>query len=241
MNEHRVRLQKYLSAHGIASRRGAEEMIAAGRVRVNGALATLGQTVMPDADVVEVDGKKLTNKARRVYIMLNKPKGYLTTVSDDRGRNTVMELVENLDTRVYPVGRLDYDSEGLLLFTNDGDFANSVAHPSNGKTKTYEVSFEGDAKKAARMLSRPIMVDGRTVRAVSVKVVSVTASRSILQIAIEEGRNRQIRKMCSACGIKISSLRRVSIGTLKLGTLETGKWRYLTDEEVVSLRCNREA
>ena len=231
------RLQKILSSYGIASRREAEKMISAGRICVNGVVASIGQSAIPDKDLITIDGKPLVAKDNAVYIMLNKPRGYLTTVSDDRDRNTVMELVGDVGTRVYPIGRLDMDSEGLLLFTNDGDFANLAAHPSNGKTKTYEVRASGNVKKAAQLLMRPIMIDGHTVRAVMVKLMSATDSGGRLRITIQEGRNRQIRKMCDACEIKVNTLRRISLGDLTIGTLEVGKWRYLTKDEVNSI-CN---
>lgn len=234
------RLQKILSAFGVSSRRGAEKMIIDGRVRVNGKTAVLGQSANPDTDLIELDGKPLGSKEQSVYIMLNKPRGYLTTVTDDRERPTVMELVAGAGTRVYPVGRLDMDSEGLLLFTNDGEFANKVAHPSNEKSKTYEVEVEGNAAGAVKQLGRHMIIDGHTVRAVSVRLISETETGGIIRIVINEGRNRQIRKMCAACKVAVTSLRRVSIGSLKLGTLETGKWRYLTKEEVESL-CKTEA
>lgn len=235
MDDDRQRLQKILSSCGIASRRRAEEIIAAGRVRVNGIVATLGQSADIANDTIELDGKPLEKRQPCVYIMLNKPQGCLTTVSDDRGRPTVMELVSDVGVRVYPVGRLDMDSEGLLLLTNDGEFAQSVAHPSSGKTKTYDVQVEGNVAGAMRILRRPMMIDGRKVRAIEAKINSVTADRTIIRITISEGRNRQVRKMCSAAGLRVVSLKRVAIGSLKLGTLAPGKWRHLTGDEVFNL------
>ncbi|MCL2079255.1 MAG: rRNA pseudouridine synthase [Oscillospiraceae bacterium] len=229
-----MRLSKILSAGGIASRRKAEALIISGRVKVNGQTARLGQSANPGTDEICVDGKPVLVNDRLVYVMLNKPKGYLTTVSDDRGRKTVMELISDIGTRVYPVGRLDLDSEGLLIFTNDGDFANKVAHPSSGKCKTYDVDVQGDAITAANLLKRPLQIDGRKVVAAQVKLVTSEQNGGILRISIQEGRNRQIRKMCSACGVKVKSLKRVSIGELRLGTLDLGKWRYLTEDEVNS-------
>jgi len=232
------RLQKILSAHGIASRRTSEDMIREGRVCVNGLIATQGQSARPGIDVITVDGVPLSEKDAYIYIMLNKPRGYLTTARDDRGRKTVMELIADIDVRVYPVGRLDYNSEGLLLFTNDGNFANIVAHPSNNKTKTYEVQVRGDVNKAVKLLAKPVMVDNVSVQAEHVELKTKTQDGGILEITIVEGKNRQIRKMCAACGVSVNALKRVSVGTLELGSLKTGKWRYLTEKEMRSLGYN---
>jgi len=238
------RLQKILSAYGIASRREAEAMIKDGRVCVNGKLALLGMSANPEVDEITVDGKSLAGKKPCVYIMLNKPRGYLTTVSDDRDRKTVMELVADVDAKVYPVGRLDLNSEGLLLLTNDGEFANKVAHPSYNKTKIYEVLVTGDAEKAVQILKKPVSLQEKTANG-SLKTITVTAintqliyeknGKSLIRIAIAEGRNRQVRKMCLQSGLKVISLKRVSIAGVQLGMLETGKWRYLTENEVKSL------
>jgi len=210
-------------------------MILEGRVCINGVTATLGQSARPYIDEITVDGVSVVGSAEHVYVMLNKPAGYLTTVSDDRGRKTVMELVADLGVRVYPVGRLDYNSEGLLLFTNDGRFANAVTHPSNGMKKTYEVFVRGDAVKAAKLLSAPVSVDGHMLQAVDVFLISKSADGGVLEITIAEGKNRQIRKMCAVCGVSVRALKRISVGSVKLGTLVTGKWRYLTKEEMRSL------
>jgi len=228
------RISKILSAHGVASRREAEIMIAAGRVHVNGELATLGQKACDVTDVITVDGMPLRRKDEPVYIMLNKPRGYLTTMKDQRGRKTVLSLVTDSGARVYPVGRLDMDSEGLLLMTNDGGFANRVCHPSNNKLKTYEVRVRGDAAAAVFKLGLPMEVDAYVIRAASVKLVSGGPEGGVLNIGIFEGRNRQIRKMCVLCGLWILSLKRLSIGEVNLGELETGRWRYLTGAEVAS-------
>ena len=167
--------------------------------------------------------------------MLNKPRGYLTTVRDDRGRKTVMDLLTGLSTRVYPVGRLDMYSEGLLLLTNDGGFANNVIHPSFSKHKIYEAEVRGDINKAIDLLGRPVVIDNRAVRACKVKLINKTADGGVLRISIIEGRNRQIRKMCTACGVTVKALKRIAVGSLELGNLEPGKWRYLTEEEVRAL------
>ena len=232
------RIQKILSAHGIASRREAEKMILDGRVTVGGVPAELGQSAEIGIDEIAVDGVPLTANISPVYIMLNKPLGYVTTMSDEHGRKTVVELVSDVGARVYPVGRLDMDSEGLLLMTNDGSFANMVSHPSNNITKTYEVAIKGDTEGAVAMLGRPMKIDSHTVRAVSVVRSARDGDRDILTITISEGRNRQIRKMCALCGLQVRSLKRVSIGGVELGELQSGRWRYLTREEVWSLIGN---
>ena len=210
-------------------------MILEGKVTVNGITAMTGQSAVFGIDVITVDGEPLIEKDEHVYIMLNKPGGYLTTVSDDRGRKTVMELVADAGVRVYPVGRLDNDTEGLLLFTNDGAFANKVAHPSGNKIKTYQARVRGDAAKAVKLLAEPVMIDEHTVHALHVQLISLTPDGGVLEIAVAEGRNRQVRKMCAACGVSVCELKRTSVGTLELGALESGQWRYLTQEEVLSL------
>jgi 23S rRNA pseudouridine2605 synthase len=229
------RVQKVLSAHGVASRREAEKMILDGRVSVNGFHATLGQRVVFGVDDIVVDGIRLATREKPVYIMLNKPRGCLTTVSDDRGRATVMEFVAEASAKVYPVGRLDKNTEGLLLFTNDGHFANAVAHPSFNKDKTYEVNVRGDVYRGIERLRLPMKIDERTIQAVRTELISVRENGGIISITIKEGRNRQVKRMCEACGVNVRALKRVSIGTLSLGTLKTGEWRYLTAEEVSQL------
>lgn len=225
------RIQKILSAHGAASRRAAEQMIRDGRVTVNRTVAVLGQRASFPGDIISIDGRPLEPSGEPVYIMLNKPRGYITTVSDERGRKTVMSLVRDIGVRVYPVGRLDKDSSGLLLMTNDGQFSHAVTHPSNDKIKTYDVLVRGDAAAAAGLLRRPTEIDSRTIRAASVRLIERDEAGGVLRIAINEGRNRQIRKMCAKYGLEVQSLKRVSIGPLELGSLETGKWRHLTREE----------
>jgi len=230
-----ARIQKILSAHGVASRREAERLIMAGRVTVNGIPAMIGQSAQFGHDEIAVDGVPLTPVNELVYIMLNKPRGYITTASDDRGRKTVMDLVVGAGVRVYPVGRLDMDTEGLLLMTNDGKFANSIAHPSYNRTKMYETRVRGDAAGAADMLGLSMEIDSHTVHAASVALTECNTDGGVLHISINEGRNRQIRKMCAKCGLEVLSLKRLSIGPLKLGSLKTGEWRRLTDEECKSL------
>jgi len=225
-----------MSAHGVTSRREAEKMILQGRVTINGVQATLGQSAQFGLDEISVDGAILNNVNKPVYLMLNKPRGYITTVSDDRGRKTVMSLVQDVNTRVYPVGRLDINTDGLLLFTNDGEFANTVAHPSNNKLKTYEVRVRGDVHEAVRLMRFPIEIDGCNVQAKEAILSNVTVDGGVLIITVSEGRNRQIHKMCATCGLFVKTLKRLSIGTLKLGSLKSGQWRYLTAEEVASLQ-----
>ncbi len=230
------RLQKILSARGLASRRKAEEMIAAGRVSVNGQTASLGDTADPDTDRILVDGRPLPAGTEYVYILLNKPRGYVTTLSDEKGRPNAAQLVASCGLRVYPVGRLDMDSEGLLLFTNDGEFANRLMHPSHQVDKTYDTWVTGYTPGAREALLRPIELDGYRIRPPKVTLLWAEGSRAKLRITIHEGRNRQVRRMCQAAGMTVTRLRRIREGTLSLGTLESGAWRYLTDEELAKLK-----
>ena len=229
------RLQKILSSYGVASRREAERMIKAGRVTVGGIPAQLGQSAQPDIDEIAIDGVPIAQKDEPIYIMLNKPRGYVTTMSDERGRKTVISLVADAGVRVYPVGRLDISTEGLLFMTNDGRFANTIMHPSYCRTKTYEVRVRGDAYKAVPLMRRPMRIDSHMIHAASVRLKKRTDDGGVLSIAICEGRNRQVRKMCAQCGLEVLSLKRVSIGSVALGSLKTGQWRYLTEEERRSL------
>ena len=230
------RLQKLIAAAGLCSRRTAEEWIAAGRVRVNGETATVGQSADPETDTICVDGVPLTPPERRVYLMLNKPRGYVTTLSDERGRPTAAELVADCGTRVYPVGRLDYDSEGLLLFTNDGALADRLMHPRREISKVYEVTARGPLDGVAERLRRPLVLDGYRIRPPEVEQ---TAPGRFL-ITIHEGRNRQIRRMCAAAGLEVLRLRRIAEGPLQLGTLAPGAWRPLTEAELAALRQETE-
>lgn len=230
------RLQKLISAAGIASRRKAEELIQQGRVRVNGNTAKLGDTADRREDVIEVDGKPLPKVAAKRYILLNKPRGFVTTLSDEQGRRTVSELVADCGERVYPVGRLDLGSEGLLLMTNDGELANRMMHPRHEVNKTYLTYVTGYADGADELLRRPIELDGRPIRKPSVKLLSRKGDVAVLEVIIHEGRNRQVRRMCEAAGLKVTRLRRIAEGSLQLGDLPAGKWRDLTDEEVFRLQ-----
>ena len=228
------RIQKILSARGLASRRTAENWIRAGRVRVNGAVCMLGASADPDADRIEVDGVPLPPPPGKKYLMLNKPRGYVTTLKDEKNRKTAASLVD-CGCRVYPVGRLDYDSEGLLLFTNDGQLADRLMHPRANVGKTYEVTVEGDWRGGEALLARPIVLDGYRIHPPSVRLLRGEGSRAVFEITIREGRNRQIRRMCEAAGLRVLRLRRTQEGTLRLGMLPSGKWRELTKEEIESL------
>ena len=231
------RIQKILSARGLTSRRKAEEWILEGRVCCNGVVSQLGDTADPDVDTISVDGKVIPTTEAYVYIMLNKPRGYVTTLSDEKGRKNAAQLVENCGKRVYPVGRLDMDSEGLLLFTNDGAFANMLMHPSHQVNKVYEVLVDGFSPESLTLLKRPIVLDGRKISVPDVKLLSeVDAKRACLQITIHEGRNRQVRRMCAVAGMKVRRLKRIAEGELLLGDLQPCKWRYLTADEVRQLR-----
>jgi len=232
------RLQKILSARGITSRRKAEEWIAAGRVKVNGRIATLGDSADPDTDEILLDGNTLPSQGEQVYIMLHKPRGYVTTLSDERGRKDAAQLVADCGVRVYPVGRLDMDSEGLLLFTNDGEFANSLMHPKHEVNKTYRVTVDGYSEFALERLRQPVTLEGYTIakpEAALIEGPDVTG-RAVLQVVIHEGRNRQVRRMCAMAGMKVLRLVRVAEGNLQLGTLKCGAWRYLTEKEIAGLK-----
>lgn len=234
------RLQKIISAAGLCSRRTAEEWIAQGRVSVNGTKAQIGQTADPETDLILVDGERLPKKKSNTYVMLNKPKGYVTTMQDEQGRPTVAELVRLPGKRLYPVGRLDMYSEGLLLMTDDGGTANRLMHPSHRIEKTYIVDVVGeDLRAAVVQLRREMDIDGYKVKAIDVQLIRQGGGRGQISVTIGEGRNRQVRKMCEQCGVKLQRLVRVSEGALELGELPTGKWRYLTDEEIAFLTEKR--
>ena len=233
------RLQKILSSYGVASRRQAEEMIRQGRVRCNGQTCFLGQTADPDTDEILIDGKPLPKMEERVYILLHKPRGYVTTLSDERGRKNAAQLVNNCGVRVYPVGRLDMDSEGLLLFTNDGEFANLLMHPKHEVEKTYKVTVSNYSEEAVQQLKQPIVLDGYRIHPPIVQVIYSprhSGENGVLHVTIHEGRNRQVRRMCAAAGMDVKRLIRIREGQLQLGDLQVGKWRYLTREEVEKLK-----
>lgn len=231
------RLQKILSARGVASRRRAEEMILAGRVSCNGCICALGDSADPEVDTILIDGKPLPPVEEKVYILLHKPRGYVTTLSDEKGRRNAAQLVEDCAQRVYPVGRLDMDSEGLLIFTNDGDLANQLMHPKHEVNKTYYVSVNGYSGQALAALKKPIILDGYRIRTPEVQLIRSTEDGCAqLHITVHEGRNRQVRRMCAAAGMNVQRLVRIAEGDIRLGTLPRGKWRYLTDEEVRKLK-----
>ena len=229
------RLQKILSARGVASRRKAEEMITSGMITVNGMTAVLGDTADPETDEILVGGKPLPKQEAYIYILLNKPRGYVTTLSDEKGRPNAAQLVQDCGVRVYPVGRLDMDSEGLLLFTNDGAFANRLMHPKQEVNKTYEAWVTGYHPGAEVQLSRPITLDGYQIRPPRIKLLRSDGHKAKFLVTIHEGRNRQVRRMCEAAGMQCTRLRRIREGNLSLGDLPLGKWRYLTEEEVKAL------
>lgn len=233
----KIRLQKYMAECGIASRRKSEELIAAGKVKVNGVTAHIGDKVLPGKDQVAVDGRKVRQEENHYYLMLNKPRGYVSTMSDEMDRKCVAELVADVGTRVYPVGRLDRDSEGMLLFTNDGEFANDMTHPSKHVTKIYRVTVRPSiTEEQVTQMMTGMMIDGKKTLPADVKVLSQAPGRVVLEIHLCEGRNRQIRKMCESLGLEVARLKREAIGPVKLGMLQTGKWRELKPEEVRALK-----
>lgn len=228
-----MRLQKYLALSGVASRRAAEQIITDGRVTVNGQKITELGTKVTESDEVCVDGLGVKPEGKKMYIMLNKPVGYVTTVSDEQGRPTVMDLLGDVNARVYPVGRLDFNTEGLLLLSNDGDFTYKITHPKHKLDKTYEVLVTGKAKaNAIRLLEGGVVIDGRRTAPAKVDVAEAGKGSAVLTITIHEGRNRQVRKMCSAVGFKVLGLRRIFEGGLTLGNLPIGKWRHLSPAEI---------
>lgn len=229
------RLQKILSARGVASRRRAEEMLRDGLVTVNGQTAHLGDSADPDTDTILAAGKPLPEAEKKICIMLHKPKGYVTTLSDEKGRPNAAQLVADCGTRVYPVGRLDMDSEGLLLFTNDGELANAMMHPRNEVSKVYEVWTTGYAPGAEIALSKPVTLDGYTIRPPKVKLLRTEGTKARFEVTIHEGRNRQVRRMCELAGMQVTRLKRIREGKLSLGNLPKGKWRYLTEAEIREL------
>lgn len=229
------RIQKILSDRGVASRRKAEEMIQQGRVTCNGQVCTLGQTADDELDEILLDGKPLPSRSQYVYIMLHKPKGYVTTLSDEMGRKNVAQLVSACGTRVYPVGRLDMDSEGLLLLTNDGVFSNRVMHPSKQIEKVYRVGVKGYTQEAFEKLKKPILLDGYRISPPKVQLETSSEDTAVFLISIHEGRNRQVRRMCARAGMQVKRLIRIQEGNLQLGDLPYGKWRYLQEAEWRSL------
>ena len=230
------RLSKLLSRFGVASRRQAEEMIRQGRVTVNGAAALLGQKADPAQDTILVDGSPLAPQPDTVCLMLHKPRGYVTTRSDEQGRPCVADLVADCGYRLYPVGRLDLNSEGLLLMTNDGDLAYHLTHPSHAVEKEYHVRVTGPVRRALPVLNRDMTVDGEFFQAARAKLLHAGQDSSLLSVTIHQGKNRQVRRMCKAAGLTVHRLRRVREGGLTLGELPAGQWRWLTAEEIALLK-----
>ncbi|WP_295152456.1 pseudouridine synthase [uncultured Ruminococcus sp.] len=235
----KVRIQKIIAESGFCSRRKAEEYIAAGKVTVNGRPCTLGDKALPGKDLITVDGIKLDQPRKRnlYYIMLHKPRGYVTTMNDELDRKCVTDLLEGIPERVYPVGRLDKNSEGLLLLTNDGAFANDIMHPSKHVSKTYRVTVRPDISDEQLVkLASGVEIDGKMTQECSVVVLDKQPGRVVLQMTIHEGRNRQIRKMCEAVGLEVARLKRTSIGPLRLGMLKPGEYRELKPDELRAIR-----
>ena len=231
------RLQKIIAASGLMARRKAEEAIQAGRVTVNGATARLGDSADPETDRILLDGRELPSGGRMVYIMLNKPRGVVCSLRDEKGRRDVTELVRDIPERLFPVGRLDMDSEGLLLMTNDGDWANLLTHPSHEVEKCYLTWVKGERIPAAlEKLRCPMEIDGHPIRPARVELLEELPGGAKLSVTIHEGRNRQVRKMCEQAGLRVTRLCRVREGSLRLGDLKSGQWRKLTAAEVERLR-----
>ena len=229
-----IRLQKFIAQCGIASRRKAEELILGGHVKVNGKTAILGDKVLPTGKRIVVP-----KGGNYRYIMLNKPRGFITTMNDERGRKCVAQLVENVGERVYPIGRLDKDSEGMLVFTNDGDFANKVMHPKNNVYKIYRVTVRPSIDEDQLVkLETGVELDGRKTAPAYVHVIHKEQGRVVLEMILHEGKNREIRRMCEAVGLEVARLKRTQIGGVKMGMLKQGDWRDLTEQEVKKLLAN---
>jgi 23S rRNA pseudouridine2605 synthase len=232
-----IRLQKYLADAGMASRRRAEEMIACGRVEVNGVIVTQPGTKVESFDIVKLDGKNVEPVKNKIYIMLNKPAGFVSTVKDQFSRKTVIDLLKGINERVYPVGRLDYDSSGLLLITNDGEFAYRLTHPKHDINKTYIAEVAGTpAEEKLMLLRKGLLIDSYVTSPATVSNVNSSGEKTVLEIVIHEGKNRQVRKMCEAIGHPVLKLKRVAVGELKLGNLREGEWRHITGSELNLLK-----
>lgn len=228
-----MRLQKFLAESGLTSRRKAEELIKQGRVKVNGTITAEMGVKVSSGDLVELDGEKVTPVNRKIYIALNKPSGYVTTVKDQFSRPSVIDLLQGLEERVYPVGRLDYNTSGLLLLTNDGDFAFALTHPGHEIKKVYEAEIMGTpSEQELSCFKMGLIIEDYTTAPAGIKIIRRSAKTSIAEITIHEGRNRQVRKMCEAIGHPVLRLKRTAIGKITLGDLPEGKWRHLSEEEV---------
>lgn len=236
MRTNKIRLQKFLSESGVTSRRKAEDLILAGKVKVNGHIAEIGSKVDPKRDKVTVRGKQVIANTEKVYIMLNKPRGFVTTLNDEFDRKNVADLVKNVGVRLFPVGRLDRDSEGLLFMTNDGEFANELTHPSKHVNKTYRVTVAGDVDDEKLLkLANGIDIEGKKTLPCDVFVIERKTDRTVLNFIIHEGRNRQIRKMCEAVSLEVLRLKRTEIAGVKMGMLKQGDWRHLNEREMQRL------
>lgn len=233
-----MRLQKYMALCGVASRRKAEELILEGVVKVNNkVIKELGVTIDPDKDIIKVNDKRIVAESRKVYIMLNKPVGFVTTLKDEKDRRIVTDLIEGVKERIYPVGRLDADTTGLLILTNDGDLAYKLTHPSNEVMKRYIAIVEGVPNKwELEKFRSGLIIDGKPTAEAFIKIAKRYEDESILDIAIHEGRNRQVKKMCESINHPVKKLKRISIGNLELGGLNLGNWRYLEESEVEYLK-----
>lgn len=235
----KIRLQKIISESGYCSRRTAEALIADNRVKVNGHPTKLGDKALPFKDIITVDNDRILvdKKKQYIYLMLNKPRGFVTTMDDEMDRRVVTDLLVGVKERVYPIGRLDRNSEGLLLFTNDGSFSNNIMHPSKHITKTYRVTVHPDITDDQLIrLSEGVLIDEKRTMPATVNVLSKESGRVVIQIVIREGRNRQVRRMCETVGLEVVRLKRTGVGPLKLGMLKPGAWRLLTSEEIRSIK-----
>ena len=233
------RIQKVLAQAGVCSRRAAEELIRQGRVTIDGRKAGLGDQADANRQKIAVDGKPVDAPEKKVYLMLNKPRGYVTTMHDEQNRPCVTKLVEDIPARIYPVGRLDMDSEGLLLMTNDGELAHQLTHPRHEIPKIYHVKIAGTVTQdQLKALGKPMKIDDYVIQPVDVKLISIQSDHCILRMTLFEGRNRQIRKMCQTQKLQILTLRRIAIGDLELGNLAPGQWRHLTRAQVQYLKNN---
>lgn len=235
------RLQKYIARSGVTSRRKAEELILDGHVKVNGITVTeLGTKVNPENDIITVDNKKISEVRKYIYIKLNKPEGYVTTVKDQFNRKTVIDLID-IKERIYPIGRLDYNTSGLLLLTNDGDLANKLMHPKYHIYKTYIAETDGRiSEESVTKLKNGVVIEDYKTAPAKVKLLKYIGNKTLIQISIYEGKNRQVRKMLDAVGHNVRTLKRVSFGEISLGDLETGSWKALTNEEIKFLKTNQE-
>lgn len=232
-----IRIQKFISDCGVMSRRKAEEEIKAGKIFVNGRPAEIGQKISATDDVVTYMGKLVEKTDKKYYLMLNKPRGYVATLSDEKGRRCVADLVKDINCRVYPIGRLDYNSEGVLLMTNDGEIANRLIHPKSNVEKVYHVRIKGKAtREQLEALNKSMVIEGYRIRPCNVTVEDDSTENQLLRFVLHEGRNRQIRRMCEQVGLFITRLKRVSVGKIYLGGLSSGKWRLLTKQEIDYLK-----